>query len=129
VKTGADIETLDIPASLLAEIRADAEKEQRPAAEVLRDVIERGLEEHRWQRVLAYGAERAKALGLTEADVPRLIAESRAEQRNGRPCSGSRWRNSWLSFQPLKQARPRPTPSALTGDNWNCRSTTIKTAG
>jgi len=71
--------------SLLAEIRADAEKEQRPAAEVLRDVIERGLEEHRWQRVLAYGAERAKALGLTEADVPRLIAESRAEQRNGRP--------------------------------------------
>jgi hypothetical protein len=85
MKTGADIETLDIPACLLAEIRADAEKEQRPAAEVLRNVIERGLEEHRWQRVQAHGAERAKALGLTEADVPRLIAQSRAEQRNGSP--------------------------------------------
>ncbi len=67
MKTGADIETLDIPACLLAEIRADAEKEQRPAAEVLRNVIERGLEEHRWQRVQAHGAERAKALGLTGA--------------------------------------------------------------
>jgi hypothetical protein len=35
----------------------------------------------RWQRTLAKGQARAKALGFTEADVPRLIAEFREEQR------------------------------------------------
>jgi hypothetical protein len=76
-----DNASLTLPPALLAEIQAEADREHRPAAEVLRDVVEHGLEEVRWQRTLAYGRERAKALGLTEADVPRLIAESRAEQR------------------------------------------------
>jgi hypothetical protein len=51
---------------------------------VLQDVITRGLEERRWQRVLAHGAEHAKSRGFTEEDVPRLIAEYRAEQRQAR---------------------------------------------
>lgn len=37
-----------------------------------------------WQLLLDYGAERARALGLTEEDVPRLIAEVRTEQRRAR---------------------------------------------
>lgn len=76
-----DITTLAIPPTLLAEIRATADEEHRSAEDVLKDLIERGLEERRWQRLLAYGGERAKRLGLTDADVPRLIAESRQENR------------------------------------------------
>jgi hypothetical protein len=69
-----------IQATLLAEIHAVAEEEHRAAGDVLRDVIERGSEERRWERVLAFGAAQAKKLGLTEADVPRLMAESRRER-------------------------------------------------
>ena len=51
------------------------------ATEVVRDAMERYMEDREWNRLLAYGAERTKALGLTEEDVPRLIAEVRAEKR------------------------------------------------
>jgi hypothetical protein len=50
-------------------------------AEVLEDLIERGLEERRWQRSVAYGQARAKALGLIESDVHGLIADVRLERR------------------------------------------------
>jgi hypothetical protein len=84
MKADTSPDTLAVPPALLAEIQADADKEHLPAGDVLREVIERGLEQRRWHRVLAYGADRAKALGLTEDDVSRLIAESRREQRQGR---------------------------------------------
>jgi len=84
MKPRAEENTIAIPPSLLAEIQAAAEEEKRPAEEVLREAIERYLRNRRWQRILAYGEERARALGLTEADVPRLIAEYRKEQRQGR---------------------------------------------
>jgi hypothetical protein len=70
-----------IPSSLLAEIYAAAEEDQRAPSEVVREAIERYIEERTWQKLLAYGREQAQALGLTEADIPRLIAEARAEKR------------------------------------------------
>jgi hypothetical protein len=72
-----------IPPTLLAEIQAEADKEHRPPLAVLEDAVSRYVREMRWQRTLAYGRERAAALGLTEEDVPRLIAESRREHRQG----------------------------------------------
>ena len=75
--------SLDIPPALAAEIQAAADEEHRPPLDVLRDAIESYRKEQRWRRTLAYGAERATALGLTEADVPRLIAEYRHEKRQG----------------------------------------------
>ncbi len=74
---------LAIPPTLLAEIQAEADKEHRPALDVLQDAVKRYLRQKRWQEIYAYGEERAKTLSLTEADVPRLIAECRAEQRQG----------------------------------------------
>jgi hypothetical protein len=78
------VPSLILPPALAAEVEAAAAEEHRPVLDVLQDVITRGLEERRWQRVLAYGAEHAKSLGFTEEDVPRLIAEYRTEQRQGR---------------------------------------------
>jgi hypothetical protein len=74
---------LTIPPALAAEIRAAADEEHRPAIDVLRDAVESYRMEQRWRRTLAYGGGRAKTLGLTEADVPRLIAEYRHEKRQG----------------------------------------------
>jgi hypothetical protein len=66
---------------LLAEVQAAADEEHHPAGEVLREALERYLRERRWQKIFACGDERAGALGLAEADIPRLIAEYRREHR------------------------------------------------
>jgi predicted RNA-binding Zn-ribbon protein involved in translation (DUF1610 family) len=49
--------------------------------EVLTDAVKRYVEDRSWTKLLDYGAERAKTLGIKESDIDRLIAESRAEQR------------------------------------------------
>jgi hypothetical protein len=76
---------LVIPSALMAEIQAVADEEHRPALDVLRDAVDGYRKEQRWRRTLVYGAERAKALGLTEADVPGLIAAYRHEKRQNLP--------------------------------------------
>ncbi len=66
-----------IPPALVAAIAAEADEERRPVTEVLQDAVRRYVRQKRWQKIYAYGEERARALGLSEADIPRLIAESR----------------------------------------------------
>ena len=74
-----------VPPDLIPEIQAVAEAEHRAPGELIRDAFNRyKRDEQAWQDLLAYGQERARALGLTEDDVPRLIAEYRQEQRQGR---------------------------------------------
>ncbi len=72
---------ISLPEPLLAEIQLAAQAEQRSVDDVLTDAVMRYIEERSWKKLLNYGAERAKALGIEESDVDRLIAESRAEQR------------------------------------------------
>ena len=72
---------ISLPEPLLAEIRSAAQAEHRSVDEVLTDAVKRYIEERSWTRLLDYGAERAKTLGVTESDIDRLIAESRAQQR------------------------------------------------
>jgi Ribbon-helix-helix protein, copG family len=84
MKPHAQDNSLVIPPALLAEIEAAAADEKRPVVEVLREAVERYLENRRWQQLLSYGRERARELGLGEEDVPRLIQEYRQEQRQGR---------------------------------------------
>jgi hypothetical protein len=81
VKTGDDADTLVLPPALAKEVRAAAEEEHRQAGDVLRDAVERYLRERRWQKIFAYGERRARELGLSEEDIPRLIAEYRRDQR------------------------------------------------
>jgi hypothetical protein len=76
--------SLAIPPALLAEIEAEAEKEHRSAVDVLQDAVTRYVREKRRQKIHAKGADSAKTLGLTEDDIPRLIADTRKELRQGR---------------------------------------------
>jgi hypothetical protein len=73
-----------IPDELFREIEAAAEEERRPAGELVGEAIGAYLKNRRWRRLVERGQARARELGLTEADLPRLIAEARAEQRQGR---------------------------------------------
>jgi hypothetical protein len=71
-----------LPEPLLAQIQSAAQAEQRSVNEVLIDAVKRYVEERSWTKLLDYGTERAKTLGVKESDVDQLIAESRAEQRS-----------------------------------------------
>ena len=72
---------ISLPEPLLAEIQNAAQAEHRTVDEVLTDAVQRSVEDRSWTKLLDYGAEQAKALGVNEPDIERLIAESRAEQR------------------------------------------------
>lgn len=84
MKTEDESQLVKVPASLLAEIQALASEEQRSSDELVREAIERYLKERQWQHLLSYGEQRARSLGLTDADVPRLIDEYREEHPQGR---------------------------------------------
>jgi len=73
-----------IPERLIPEITAAADEEHRPAGELVGEALETYLKNRRWRRLVERGQARARALGLTEEDLPRLIAESRQEQHQGR---------------------------------------------
>jgi metal-responsive CopG/Arc/MetJ family transcriptional regulator len=72
---------ISLPEPLLAEIRSAAQAEHRSVDEVLTDAVTRYVEERSWTILLDYGAQRARALGVKESDIDRLIAESRIERR------------------------------------------------
>ena len=71
---------ISLPEPLLAEIQSAAQAEHRSVDDVLTEAVKRYVEERSWTKLLDYGAERVKTLGVQESDVDRLIAESRAEQ-------------------------------------------------
>ena len=76
------VNNISLPEPLLAEVQSAAQAEHRSVDEVLTDAVRRYVDERSWTKLLDYGAERAKTLGVKESDVDRLIAESRAEQRS-----------------------------------------------
>ena len=55
-------EHLEVPAGLAAEIESAAEEDKRSTSELVREAVEQYLENRRWQRLLAYGEERARTL-------------------------------------------------------------------
>lgn len=72
-----------VPPNLLPEIQAAAEEDHRALDELVGEALEVYLKNRRWRRLVERGQARARELGLTEADLPRLIAEARRERRQG----------------------------------------------
>lgn len=73
-------DTITLPAELLAAIKSAAAAEQRSVEEVLFEAVQRYLDDRSWTNLLDYGQEQAKARGIKESDVDRLIAQYRAER-------------------------------------------------
>lgn len=80
MKVGSDAESVKVPSGLLAEVRAAALEESRTTDELIVEAVQKYLKDRRWQQLLTYAEEQARSLGLTEADVPRLIDEYRREK-------------------------------------------------
>lgn len=67
---------------LFARITDEAAAEGRTTDELANDATKRYLALRRLDRLQQYGQGRAEELGITEDDIPRLIAESRAKNRS-----------------------------------------------
>jgi aldehyde:ferredoxin oxidoreductase len=70
-----------ISPELFARVTEEAAAEGTTADEIANEAMKRYLAVRRLDRLQRYGQKRAEELGITEDDVPRLIAESRAERR------------------------------------------------
>jgi predicted transcriptional regulator len=66
---------------LLAKVANAARAENRTPDELLEDAAELYLKNQRWEKLLEFGEQNARNLGLTEEDVSRLIAEARRDQK------------------------------------------------
>jgi hypothetical protein len=82
MKSETVIDTL-VPPRLVPEITAAADEDQREAGDLVGEALEIYLKNRRWRRLVERGQARARELGLIEADLPQLIAESRQERRQG----------------------------------------------
>ena len=82
--------SVTLPDEMLAQAKRRAKLENRTMSELVREA----LRQYEWSRFLrdtqAYGRKRAEDLGITEADVNRLIKEYRAESHAGEGRQGKR---------------------------------------
>lgn len=69
--------TISLPAEIMKEAEEVAKREGRTKSELLREALRQYLWNRRWRELQLYGAQRAKAFGLTEEDVERLVDEYR----------------------------------------------------
>lgn len=67
-----------IPEDLMNEVVQAARAQNRQASDLVTEAVRSYLDDRRWQKVIMSARDRTKSMGLTEDDVPRLIAESRA---------------------------------------------------
>lgn len=73
----------NIPQLLSEEMEYVARNEKTTPDALVEEALEKMLRQRRLQRYYAYGEERARTAGLTEADVPGLIEDIR--RSDGRP--------------------------------------------
>jgi hypothetical protein len=73
--------TVTLTDELYEQAAREAQAEGRTTDEITRDALTSYLALRQLERLQQYGQERASELGLTEADVPRLIADTRRESR------------------------------------------------
>ncbi len=70
---------LHIPDDLLSAVNEAASADGKTTEELAADALRRYLAHRKLEELGKYGSEQSRRLGLTEADVSRLIAESRRE--------------------------------------------------
>jgi predicted transcriptional regulator len=69
---------------LLRQIEDTARAQNRKPVEVLEEAVKQYLDKQSWVDFVERNERRARALGITEEDVPRLVDEVRRESRDSR---------------------------------------------
>ena len=72
--------SITLPPEMAIEAARLARRENRTMSELMREAFRRYKRQYEWDEANAYGRAKAKELGITEADVVRLIKESRVEE-------------------------------------------------
>jgi CopG family transcriptional regulator/antitoxin EndoAI len=72
---------ISLPPDMLDHVTQLAKKEHRTKSELVREALRRYIDDKEWTALRSYGTARAKARGITEADVDRIIHEYRQEKR------------------------------------------------
>lgn len=73
--------TVTLTDELYDQASREAAAEGKTTDEITQDALTAYLALRRLDRLQEYGRRRADELGLTETDIPRLIAETRRESR------------------------------------------------
>jgi metal-responsive CopG/Arc/MetJ family transcriptional regulator len=68
-----------ISADLLHQVEETAREQNRQPEEVVSEAVRKYLEEQSWVRFVERNESRARAMGITEDDIPRLVDEVRRE--------------------------------------------------
>ena len=72
--------SITLPPDMAADAEQLARQEKRSMSELMREAFRRYKRQREWDEANEYGRARAKQIGITEADVVRLIQEFRAEE-------------------------------------------------
>jgi metal-responsive CopG/Arc/MetJ family transcriptional regulator len=72
---------ISLPEPLMTEIQSAADAQHRTADDLAADAVRQYLEKQSWVQFVEQNERRAKELGITEDDIPRLIAEVRRENK------------------------------------------------
>ena len=70
-----------LSSDLLHQVEGAARAQQREPSELLEDAVRRYLKSQRLEQFAKKAEQRARARGIRESDVPRLVAEVRREIR------------------------------------------------
>jgi predicted transcriptional regulator len=72
--------SITLPPEMATEAARLARRENRTMSELMREAFRRYKRQREWDEANAYGRAKAEELGITEADVVRLIKEARVEE-------------------------------------------------
>jgi hypothetical protein len=88
MKTSGGSTSLVLPPALLAEVQAVADAEHRPAAELLRDLVERGLSERRWKVHAEKERQHAIDLGIHDPADDEPMTDAYRQTIRGKIAQG-----------------------------------------
>ena len=74
------VTSLSIPPKLLREAERLAKREGRTRSELMREALRRYMVDSRWRELQDFGRRQMRKLGITEAEVERLVRADRAER-------------------------------------------------
>ena len=76
--------TFSLPLEMAERVDEVMKQQGRTRSEILREALDRYIQECEWRELLQYGEQRARELGTGPEDVAALVEEYRAEVDSGK---------------------------------------------
>lgn len=79
--------SITLPPEMLATAARMAAREHRTMSELVREALREYERKSWWNEMNAFGQAKARELGLSEADIERLVKEVRQERHTSNPAA------------------------------------------